>query len=41
VSLGSENRGNEIAGGGYGVMSPKEMTFENRLRKQRRSRPDS
>ncbi|HEY7762498.1 MAG TPA: VWA domain-containing protein, partial [Actinomycetota bacterium] len=36
-----EHRGDEIAGGGYGMMSRKEMTFENRVRKQRRSRPGS
>ena len=34
-----EHRGDEIAGGMYDVMSRKAMTFENRLRKQRRSRP--
>jgi Ca-activated chloride channel family protein len=36
-----EHRGDEIADGGYGVMARKEMMFENRLRKQRRSRPGS
>jgi Ca-activated chloride channel family protein len=36
-----EHRGDEIAQGGYGVMARKEMMFENRLRKQRRSRPGS
>jgi hypothetical protein len=34
-----EHRGDEIADGGNGVMARKEMMFENRLRKQRRSRP--
>jgi len=36
-----EHRGEEIAGGMYDVMSRKAMTFENRARKQRRSRPGS
>jgi Ca-activated chloride channel family protein len=34
-----EYRGDEIAGGLYDVMSRKHMTFENRLRKQRRQPP--
>ncbi len=36
-----EERGDEIGSGGYDLMSRKHMTFENRLRKQRRSRPGS
>jgi hypothetical protein len=36
-----EHRGDEIADGGYGVMARKERMFENRLRKQRGSRPGS
>jgi len=36
-----EERGDEIAGGGYGLMSRKHMTFESRARKQRRFRPGS
>jgi hypothetical protein len=36
-----EERGDEIAGGGYDLMSRKHMSYENRLRKQRRSRPGS
>jgi hypothetical protein len=36
-----EERGDEIAGGGYDLMSRKHMSYENRLRKQRRFRRDS
>jgi Ca-activated chloride channel family protein len=36
-----EERGDEIGSGGYNVMSRKHMSYENRLRKQRRSRPGS
>jgi hypothetical protein len=36
-----EHRGDEIAGGMYDAMSRKHMSFENRIRKQRRSRPGS
>jgi Ca-activated chloride channel family protein len=36
-----EERGDEIASGGYGLMSRKHMTFESRARKQRRFRPGS
>ena len=36
-----EHRGDEIAGGMYDAMSRKHMSFENRVRKQRRSRPGS
>ena len=34
-----EYRGDEISDGLYDVMSRKQMTFENRLRKQRRQPP--